>query len=724
MIGGMKARAKSLLATVFFVLSGVWSAEPAGAPPGAVAALLAAPQDPTPTSLLDVAGWYCQVTIEVNGSWGHTNDVSSSNYSVSRRATLSFRLSQRMVAKGHWTAATTDETAVSVDIQDRGYRTDDDLDKNGNVYYYAAASGGGSERKWALHQLFLDPAQGTYRLVIPSLQSGTVVRTSSSSRGRADPPVESPVNVSAPLPPQKLPAAGTTLAGSIDLPPAQLGVIGPGLSEKAKNMRGTITWRLSPLPPEQVELVIEPPDDYRTWLPVASESETKAGSRLPVKARLQKPDGSPSLRKAKRFTFELVDVSHEPGTCLNWPIAGAQSTPDLAFEPSVSRLVVDEPLSLRGVTAEGEYTTVTAVISCFDHGATGDVRVTAEMVDGEVLIGRLADHPSRQYLAIPYREQGSRIADAWVRRFGVRNQADAADAENDPVGDGFPGDGLALYEEYRGIVDRNGHRRLDPNKRELFVSCRLGRDADAEIAYFEKLTGLVVRLLGADGHPEREVNPNRSPSAPFRCKQHLVVLGGPAGFVDVAVDQTGGKTVLEARRRRKVTPASVKRIVIGDTANAGADYRRVAIVHELLHAVGVLHHGDGDRIAGVEWRRSADGKQVLEDGRPIEVFLESADPVPLRAFDNQFDAPFRVVVAVQGGAFSGNESCVMRYAGPDAYVHPTNGSNRRFYLGRETPEVWGLELCDSKEGTGVAGRRYGNATRGDCRHQIRVSDAE
>jgi hypothetical protein len=455
---------------------------------------------------------------------------------------------------------------------------------------------------------------------------------------------------------------------------------------------------------------------------------------MEVTARLVTRDGKPSPRKAKKFIFELTDVSSEPGTCMNFPLKDAASTPDLAFEPGVSRLKVTGDQSLRGETADGSHLSATAVVSCFDYGASGELQVTAEMEDGELIVGYLRDDPTRTSLPIPLRVGGSRIASAWLKTAGATGLADGDDSENDPVGDGFRGDGLTLYEEYRGFVDRVGHRRVDPLKKELFVSDRLG-DADAAFTHFEKISGFVVRLLPKETREDRVINFNRSAASPQRCEQHLVILTGAKEATDLKSDFTGGSTVRENNGRKKVTPVSVKRIVVktgSETVKTlGEDYpyRKIVIVHELLHATGVEHHGDGDFLSGVTWTRDPNAPRVLEDGKAVEVFRESVNPVPLKSHDDLFDNPVPVVLAVQNGAFSGDQNCIMRYAGAHAFVHPNNRSTKRFFIAHEDPEAWGLGLCTSPDGTGVNAPdrtpcRYGKATRGNCAAQLRVSDAQ
>jgi hypothetical protein len=84
-----------------------------------------------------------------------------------------------------------------------------------------------------------------------------------------------------------------------------------------------------------------------------------------------------------------------------------------------------------------------------------------------------------------------------------------------------------------------------------------------------------------------------------------------------------------------------------------------------------------------------------------------------------------VYVAKKGGQHSGEERCFMRYDTADAHVTAQNAAVRYFRLGGEVP---GLELCATREGTGVNAAdhqpesRYGPATLGNCQGQLRVND--
>ncbi|PYM11036.1 MAG: hypothetical protein DME18_15145, partial [Verrucomicrobia bacterium] len=101
------------------------------------------------------------------------------------------------------------------------------------------------------------------------------------------------------------------------------------------------------------------------------------------------------------------------------------------------------------------------------------------------------------------------------------------DSEDDPTGDGHKGDGLTLYEEYRGFSINAGHVRLDPKKKDLFVLNEAGTQADLGIALLERQSALRVHRvkgsefgLQSDFTYTRIINHNHSDSAPHVVDQH------------------------------------------------------------------------------------------------------------------------------------------------------------------------------------------------------------
>jgi len=224
---------------------------------------------------------------------------------------------------------------------------------------------------------------------------------------------------------------------------------------------------------EQLEVVVTP-TGYDTWLPLGGHSESAEGNTLPVKAILQKKGGGAPKTKATSFTFELIDVSHEPGVCLNFP-----ATPDANPGADLKFVAARNPPPLQpagdgvSLTAPGASNKATATLSSYDFGGYATLRVTAATPQGPI-VGHLVGDPARTEILIPKRQDGSQIADAWRQQHPIGSDVDDADAV--PGGSGTQGDWLSAYEEYRGFFVTGGettdvapHIRTDPAKIDVFV---------------------------------------------------------------------------------------------------------------------------------------------------------------------------------------------------------------------------------------------------------------
>jgi hypothetical protein len=493
-----------------------------------------------------------------------------------------------------------------------------------------------------------------------------------------------------------------------------------------QNQRGTgsLTFTLAP-DPEKLELIVEP-RDYDTWTPEGNLDPQKPGNHLALKARLQRRGGGAPQEKARRMRFELTQVSREPGVAMNHPPrAQARRNPDLRFRSNPQLAISDDGLSAATHdTGIGGYTEAEAELSSFDWGAWGELRVVAVMGDGREILGHLATDPRPQIL-LPKRRKDSRIPDVLRASAGLGDLPDDNDGENDPMGDEFSGDGLTLYEEYRGFYENSKHVRSSPMKKDLFVLNKVGAGAKPGIALFARETGLRVRheLLDAELGADRVINANHG-EGPHLVDQHAVRIepqipppsdpSAPAPRFENSAAQGGPGT-----------PEAVARVLISGTAlRVGAARLARTIAHELGHSVNVFHHGQGD-LGRVFWRAQAlpgGGMQVTEGGTVIQLRTEDGQAIPVRTAGQ-----IEVWVADARAQHSGVEDCFMRYDVADAYRKDAEPGVRYWVKGTERR---GAMLCESREGTGVNARerqprpRYGDADdcAGSCKRQLRVSD--
>jgi hypothetical protein len=236
------------------------------------------------------------------------------------------------------------------------------------------------------------------------------------------------------------------------------------------NYSVTVTSRIPDLGEAAVEV-----EGYDQWIPEGDiDDETKAGNEIVVRAWVHKTgDRKTPGDKPVTFTFELTQYSREKGVCTNWPTQPGDSgdRPDLRIlkEKNTSLEIVDMDLEARTARPVKE---AKLVLSSFDYAAWAVLKVTAKDKDGKPLKVVLVQHEGYDDIPIPRDEDKNRIADAWQEEKGVTGLPAEWD-EAEVKGQSGKGDGLSLYQKYRGVVTATGggrsYVRLEPRKKSHFV---------------------------------------------------------------------------------------------------------------------------------------------------------------------------------------------------------------------------------------------------------------
>lgn len=596
-------------------------------------------------------------------------------------------------------------------------------------------------------------------------------------------------------------AFGTTTSRQLDHPQGLDGLGGQGQSHIRAHVE---FWPML----DDVELKVRI-KDYAAWRPEGNLAQPArpGGTPLVVTAILRsKASGNPPPPAIRELKFELNETSREPGVCLNWPLGAKDTAPDLRLAvpaglESVARLEAEgqalsfsQLMPLTDGTA-GEQGGMAHVVS-YDFGGHSTLRVTARLVDGRTVIGELEEPGGYQtaWANLPYSRGEGWIAESWLKANGVGRREETTDDEEQPAGDDHRGDGFSLYEEYRGWVADGRHVSGDPKRKELFI-LNLGEPAILSgVQSFEAMTDLKVhRLKSGEMDPEkREMNANRA-HGPHRVVQHGIVLRTDPSLRGGQTDMVSGRAYELPGR-----PKFVKQIRIGprtppegNLAPPGvasiAGFHESAIAHELLHAVGVEHHGEGDGGITLEYRFADDPRApsaapgfwetslgvrdpvtvLEEDGsdyaRKIAPAMEelrrvaralfgdsvAADVAAARAARAGYTFPLtaeqmseaaindivrtwsmqRHLVGAWQGQGSGDTGCVMRYYFSEIY--PKKGDPRTYYRVTAHSEPVGHHICRAADGTGInepnrqPQSRYGPAdvNRGNCLGQLCVNDA-
>ncbi|MBI5857445.1 MAG: hypothetical protein HZB42_07320 [Sphingobacteriales bacterium] len=442
------------------------------------------------------------------------------------------------------------------------------------------------------------------------------------------------------------------------------------------------------------------------WLPTDNNS-------LELKSELMYKVGGkwlPALSHMCRIHyFELMNVSMEKGVCLNTPVPkDADQCRDLQLKQEAGHEAWDDTKAsntkcdtkglyqqARTEQPEKEYS---IKIYSRDFGSYGFLRSFANVnkktsLDGKPVYISIpvtkddVKHPTGRIkktvypdnrVTIPIDIDENRIADGgWMVTGGgeVPDPANNNEDEDDkPAGDGFNGDGLSTYEEYRGFMVMDGddiaHTRTSYKKKDIFVKNESGLD----LAVYQKVSGLQVHEINDKQYVDdnlRVVNKNFNPTTHIVDQRglRLVDRKESGSLLGIAESETGQPTVPNREIEIKVFSKKIAQ-VCKDKKIDFASKMAAVVAHELLHGNNVCHHGEQNP-----------------------------------AVENSFN--------LEHGLRSGNVSCVMRYDNVGGVVPGYD------------PEAIGSDLCTSPAGTGynANGKAFKDAApkRGNCKGQIRVS---
>lgn len=260
----------------------------------------------------------------------------------------------------------------------------------------------------------------------------------------------------------------------MDIPcgPKTRSLRGDRVTREGKGDQVRVSWDLTQDGESQTEVILIPAGDYEPWLPQAGEKESGIGDFLDVRIVAQekgKP-GSKPPQEVRKYRIELVDVSKEPGDCMNWPQSPADpSAPDLKLDANNPYIKLLDRDGQAAETKKEGLKEFTVTVNSHDWRAYGKLQVTAELKDGSTVQAHVENKPSESALALPRDDNSNHIADWWEHWFDLKSAAPESDEDDTPRGDGHNGDSISLYEEYRGFQMQGKHERLSPEIKDLFI---------------------------------------------------------------------------------------------------------------------------------------------------------------------------------------------------------------------------------------------------------------
>jgi len=263
---------------------------------------------------------------------------------------------------------------------------------------------------------------------------------------------------------------------------------------------------------EDVEVFVEPAKDYENWIPKGNEDNAKNPGPDPLEltVTVHKIGNSKEIRKAF-LSISLPYVSKNPGVSGNWPKNTGEEEGLRFLEsdfPKEKGLLYKDRTHLETDSLVEE---ATFRVYGFDFGAWGTLRVTARDEKGRELKVRVRGRDVSD-LDIPMDEDANRIADSWEKKIATGKPLDWD--EEQVQGQDERGDGITLYDEYRGIMVLNEkgqrrHTRLNPAAKEMFV---IDSSGAFPLEKWGKISGIqAYRLNDSLVDPRGNPGPGESP---------------------------------------------------------------------------------------------------------------------------------------------------------------------------------------------------------------------
>ncbi len=469
------------------------------------------------------------------------------------------------------------------------------------------------------------------------------------------------------------------------------------------------TWNFTRNSQEPDLLVLSP--NYQTWLPQPGTAEHVSGSMIAVNLQLKRKDGRKLDVKAKEFFVQLLNTSNEPGITINFP-AKAMIKGEYDMKLADKGLRPAQYFDGQKFTIPSEDgETGMFYILAYDGGAYANLEVKAILNDGTEIKGHYETPTGPTSIPYPYRDYGKKIAKAWLEANGNPNETD--DRETTP-GSSYKGDGLTVYEEYRGVFTAYGFTRLSPVKKELGIRVDMNQLSlfQKGINLFAALTNITPLLCDVTQMDDtRILNRNSLMRSGDQYGLYIKVanIGNEKGQILPVAEF---KTTKNSKEININTTGIMKcydsMAAVHKLPYTAEEELSHTVAHFLCRGVGIPAHGPAGNNEVVSAGNSTGLKvqYLMEDGKP------AGSAPSLR----------KNLVGGPHNDASGDAACLMCLNNKYEWSYTKNGSN---IIYRKVPaQAFGKKLCASPLGTLINknGQYFGNAAdgRGNCGSHIQV----
>lgn len=199
---------------------------------------------------------------------------------------------------------------------------------------------------------------------------------------------------------------------------------------------------------------------------------------------------------AEQIVFTLYDVTNERGRYMNDKEQYDDVDPDLQMSDLNGDYQITQTTATKQISGKSQSQQVQIV--CRDYGAYGKLK--ASVLVGGKWYEADGDGTPDKYITIPMDLNDNKISDFWEKQNNVYGKPAEWDEESNPKGQATNGDGMTIYEEYRGFLVSDGsggqeYQRMDPTLKEIFV---IDKDQIFDISSWKSASGIKAYWLTED----------------------------------------------------------------------------------------------------------------------------------------------------------------------------------------------------------------------------------
>lgn len=298
-------------------------------------------------------------------------------------------------------------------------------------------------------------------------------------------------------------------------------------------------------------------------------------------------------------------------------------------------------------------------------------------------------------LLLPLDKDADGLQDKWESRWGVSDPDRDADSH---LGARYTGDGLTVFEEYRGIIYQGRHHRMSPVYKDIFVYDYSGYFASPLSDVFRTFSAQELSLWNLKMNEFKYDVINYPSSDHKKGDQYIIVIMGLMQNRGLGIDWAGGRAAHVGPPTRESNTIVIKDSRFSHesgiwswTESAGDRTSTAGILaHEIGHLINLPHHGES------EGYRKIPGHD-----------------------DDQW-------IACLEGQHSGDRDCIMAYVRADYFIDlnwvPRTDLGRWLSGGQlvpyTDPDGKRLYFCTKSEGSGMCGDA--SQGRGNCLSQVKV----